>query len=221
MHTNSWRVVDAACRVLCDYSDGAFPVSPFKIAKRMGISVVDRVDVKDLLDYVLPDGDSVKSPAFAFSFGGHWYIVIDRSRGDALSWRAWVAHELGHIVLADTFGDGDWEVQSMVRGTFQRSLVDLSCDLFAVNLLAPQAVLAMGGVRSAADISRICAVHSLVACLTSGAIQLRSHGYSAAELEAWEKLSSGLLDRVQQILRPLGSDRPPWFGSDISAELTF
>ena len=108
----------------------------------------------------------------------------------------------------------------MVRGTFQRSLVDLSCDLFAVNLLAPRAVLAMGGVQSAVEISRICKVNPFTSCLAAGAIRMLRDGYSAAELEAWEKMADGLRERVQQVRSPFGQ-APEWFSSDISAELTF
>ena len=220
MNRNSYRIIDAACRVLRDYSDGSFPISPFKIARNMGVRVVDKADVQDLLDYVLPDGEGIKSPAFVFSCGGQWYIVLDRNRGDALDLRAWVAHELGHIVLADTFGESSWKVQRMVRDTFRRSLVDLSCDLFAVNLLAPQAVLAMGGVQSAVEITRICRVHPFMACLAAGAIRLPRDGYSAAEIKAWETMADGLRERVQQVRSPFGQ-APEWFSSDISAELTF
>lgn len=221
MRTNSWRVVDAACRTLRDYSDGTFPVSPLQIAKSMGICVVDKADIMELIDFVAPHGAAVDAPAFTFACGGRQYIALDRSSGDAASRRACLAHELGHIVLGDSFGDGGWDVQHLVRGTFQRSLMDLSCDLFATSLLVPQAVLAMGGVRSAAEIARVCRVHHSLAYLTAGAMQLRKDGYREAELEAWERMADGLRERVLQVRQGIVAKRPAWLTSDISAELIF
>ena len=221
MQNNARRVIDAAYRTLSDFSDGSFPVSPLQIARRMGIRVVDREHISALLDLIMPHGDVIEAPAFTFAFDGQRFIVIDRSRGNVASRRAWLAHELGHIVLGDEHGDSMWKVHQLILGTFQRSLMDLSCDLFAASLLAPQAVLAMGGVHSATDIANVCMVSSTTAHLVAGAIQLRSAEYQPAELEAWDRMADGLRARLAQIHWPQSRAVPAWVHSDISSELTY
>lgn len=220
MDRNLYSIEDAVYKVLYEHSDGTFPVSPLKIAKNMGIRVVAKSDAGELIQCLAPDGSLDDLPAFTFSFGGERYILIDMDHGDAMIRRLLIAHELGHIVLGDGKSDDSYEVKSLVHGMFQRSLMDISCDLFALALLAPRAVLALGGIRTVEEIARVCDVHPEAAFIAAGAIRLRKADHTAEALAAWRKFAPDLQARRQRVARIKAMPQVAWFRSDISAELT-
>lgn len=214
-------IENAVYKVLRDHSDGTFPVSPLKIAKSMGVRVIAKSDAQDLMQCLAPDGSLENLPAFTFTFDDVRYILIDMDHGDAIYRRLLIAHELGHIVLGDGMSVDSSEVNRFVQGAFHRSLMDICCDLFALALLAPWAVLALSEIRNAGEIARVCDVHPEIAFIAAGSIRLRKADYSAEAKEAWQKFAPALQDRrnfvaQRRALPPVAA----WMKTDISAELT-
>lgn len=222
MNRNYLSVDDAVYRLLSEHSDGTFPVSPLKIAKSMGVRVVAKKDARELIQCLVPDGSLDDIPALTFSLGGEKYILIDTDHGDAIYRRMLIAHELGHIVLGDGISEDSCAATRFVHGKFQRSMMEMCCDLFALALLVPRAVLALGGVRTVAEIARVCDVHPETAFIAAGSIRARKSAYSSDAFNTWRKFAPGLQERRQLVARK-GAMRPsvPWLQTDISAELTF
>lgn len=221
MDKHGIMVMDAAYRVLLDHSDGTLPVSPIKIARSMGIQVVDRRDLGDLFHFFQKEyGEMVESPAFSLSLRNDMRcIVLDRSYRDPEWRRLLVAHELAHFALGhfdDRFVSEDSRAYSLLRGCVTRSLVEISCDIFATWLLAPQAVLARFGVSSPIEIARLCRIPAMLAQLVSFSIKSRGD----SDMTQTASMVQGLFSAA--ILRRKKCSFPrvlPEFATDISEEL--
>lgn len=214
-------IENAVYKVLREHSDGTFPISPLKIAKSMGVRVVAKSDARELIQCLAPDGSLDDLPALTFSFGGERYIVIDTDHGDAMYRRMLIAHELGHIVLSDGMSEEICDTGRVMRWEFRRSVMEICCDLFALALMAPRAILDLSGIRTAVEISKVCGVYPEVAFIAAGAIRFRFTDYCPDAIEAWHKFEPGLQERRLIARKSAAPPVAPWLQTDISAELTY
>ena len=220
MEKHAIRIAAVANKTLLAHSDGVFPVSPLKIAKSMGIQVVDKKHARPLLD--LFDAGLTREPVFSMRHGNDFVIVMDRNHGNLYWRRAWLAHEIGHYLLDDLTGGEETRTPRLFRGTFRRSVLEFSCDLFALSLLMPLGVLGMAGITRMAEIQRICKVDIGMAFFAARAIRHRWFEYDEHERAAFRKFS-GYLDmyrRQNDFLFLRDTYRSPLF-SDISAEFVY
>ena len=202
-----------------DHTDGTLPVSPIKIAQSMGIQVIDRRDAGDLLSLLGPEfGFKVDAPALSIAHSSGWRgIILDRDYRDRVWRRMLLAHELAHFVLGHFSSVGSTEEEGradlrIING-ISRSWKEVSCDVFAMGLLAPQAVLRAYGIRSYTEIARLCqitprAAHIISLCLTA-------KGYPSSHTAS---MVSELFSSVGVRLPDLFPRRLPEFFTDVSEE---
>ena len=216
-----WRhVEETAYKVLLDHSDGAFPVSPLKIAHSMGIQVIDRRDAGDLFSLFSESELMVDSPAVSLSHSSGWRgIILDGRHRNPLWLRLMLAHEIAHFALGH-FEPANQKIlleerrsASLLRGSFSRSWIELSCDIFAVWVLSPKAVLKHYGVLDFREISRLCRIPPLAAQIISMALKIKAAPLSQNAALLCDRFSY-LADRSPDLfLRPR-----PDFSTDISTE---
>lgn len=203
-----------------DHTDGTLPVSPIKIAQSMGIQVIDRRDAGDLLSLLGPEfGFKVDAPALSIAHSSGWRgIILDREYRDRVWRRMLLAHELAHFVLGHFSPAGSMAAEggrsgSLFINSVSRGWQEVSCDLFAMGLLAPHAVLRAYGIRSYTEIARLCqipprAAHIISLCLTA-------KGYPSSHTES---MVSELFSSVGVRLPDLFPRRLPEFFTDVSEE---
>lgn len=218
MDTITKRIEDSVYDVLLTHSNGTFPISPVKIARSMGIKVIEKQNAGPILSIIDPDGAFQATPVFSFRFSGGFYIIADASHGTPQGRRARVAHEIGHFL----FDDGEAHSESctavvrLYRGIFARSPLEICCDLFALALLVPQMVLKQGLITSQRVIAELCHVSNATAHLAALAIARRDRPYTERERQAYEKFKRSIQTR-----RTWHFGAAPIYATDVSAELAY
>lgn len=221
MHQHSLKIEQEIYRVLLRYSDGTFPISPLQIAKRMGLRVVEKRHAAKLMEIVAPDGSLDGLDAFSLRWQDQYVIVIDTAGGDSFWRRLRLAHEIGHYVLDGGHAvDGGTASDRLFHGVYARSLLELSCDIFAMGLLMPQMLLKMGGLTTERQITMSCRVSGGMAHLCAASIPFRVRSYTEDDLKLYSKFHLSLRQQSER-MRPFRRLMVPAHMSDISEELCY
>lgn len=216
----STRIQTEVLRVLLEHSDGTFPISLFKIAKSLGIKIINREDAGELLALIAPGRSFEDMPVFSVELREQFVVIIDMSYGDAAIRRLMLAHEIGHFVLGYPEKEEHAIIMKMYRAVFQRSPAELAFDMFAIGLLMPQGILKTAGITSIYDITRLCNVSPRLAFVSSASIGQSPRVRSTLERRVYEKFSASI---EQYKLRGRGfvPKYVPAFITDISEEITY
>lgn len=123
------------------------PVDPIAAAEALDVKVLSYKTAVEFIDTDIRELYVQFPLGFSFTEDGVSYIALNENAcGGAHRRRFTAAHELAHCVL----GHVDSEVYSASE--------ERAADNFAAELLAPLVVLHEIGVRSAAEISRVCGI---------------------------------------------------------------
>lgn len=192
------KISSAINETLINYSDGIFPISPFIIARNMGVKIITPEALKVLeIDSLNKMSDN--SPALKLNIRGNRIIVVNKKfcRHDI---RFSLAHEIGHIMLSHGSEDIDasnvfmfnrLQQKDYKRFISKRNRIDREADLFAVHLLAPPLILWDKNVRSTIDIENNCSVGYISSMYVSYKMQtLITQGYDFTQ----NKINCDILD---------------------------
>lgn len=134
---------DASWQALIDNKIDSLPVDIIKVANDNGITLLKNSNAHELRA-----GES----GISIYDGDEWFIIYDDSIDNLGHRRFTVAHELGHIFLG----------HPLIAGFHKRSIginvpsTENEANIFASRFLAPACALWGLGLRSAADIARVC-----------------------------------------------------------------
>lgn len=156
------------------------PVNPIEIARSLGITVIRYKDASEIFETELGELYRHSPVGFSFAEGGRYCIVLNENACGEQRRRFTAAHELAHCVLG--------HLETETRSPKQ----EREAERFAAELLAPIAVLHNCGIRSSAELARLCGI-------SKAASEIRL--YELAERERCGFTVSDDEQRVEELFR--------------------
>ena len=224
MDRHSLNIEETVYRVLLEHAEPVFPISPYKIARSMGIQVISRHHAGELLSLLGIEHKLDESPALSIQHSdGYRAIILDADYRCAEWRRMLVAHELAHFAMGHFKAHyreiiaEEARTSALLRSSYiARNWTELNCDAFSTLLLAPVPVLFAAGICSTEDITRLCRVKPILAALLSRSAKARKPFQLSHSGEMVFQKFSAALDRYKAMCRPL--PLIPSYMSDISEE---
>lgn len=148
------------------------PADPVEIARALGIKVVSYKAAAEFFDMQLFELYSRCPLGLSFKADGEVCIALNENACGEQRRRYTAAHELAHCVLGH-----------LDSGAFSKPR-EREAERFAAELLAPLVVLHGCGVRSSAEIARLCGISQSAAALRLSELAERERrGFSLTEDE--------------------------------------
>lgn len=197
MNANTYDIEAAAARALFLYSPAKLPISAVEIAMNMGIKIINKKDAAEICE-ILEIEESVRQmPAFALHLDNTYIIVVDIDNTTVQERKFMIAHEIGHVLLG--YGQDD-EDTLRIEKAFGRHPKEISCDIFAYNLLIPRIVVRAMGITDTRSIVETCDVVETIAFMAENHF-MKSHTFAQAtdhEVRLWIKFKPFIKEYTQQ-----------------------